>query len=154
MPALWPLTFIVLFFLQSGNVSRELADILDPGEMARIEKRESIEQRIKVYEAASKRIQQSLETAINKDDAQAVSNNLTLWTSLLSKSLEDIEANTNAKKQSKALKDYEIQLRKAIANMESYKIKTPVELQDPFDACLVHAETVRKKFVELLFPQH
>jgi hypothetical protein len=153
MPALWPLTFIVLLFLQSADVSRELADILNPDEKARLEKGESIEQRIKVYEAASKRIQQSLETAVSKEDSQAVSNNLTIWTSLLSKSLEDIEANANTRKQSNALKGYEIQLRKAIASTESYKIKVPVDLQDAFEACLAHAETVRKKFVELLFPQ-
>jgi len=154
MPALWPLTFIVLLFLQSADVSRELAGILNPDEKARIEKGESIEQRIKVYEAASKRIQQSLETAVHQDDSQAVSNNLTVWTALLSKSLEDIEANANAKKQSNALKGYEIHLRKAIASMESDKIKVPVDLQDAFEACLARAETVRKKFVELLFPQH
>jgi hypothetical protein len=126
-------------------------DIFLPSEKAQIEQADTVERRIKVYEAASKRIHQSLEAAIVKDDFHDVPDNLQLWTSLLAKSLEDIEANLKAKKKSRALIRYEIQIRKSISRTESLKIRAPVDQQDIFNSCIAQAERVRKRFVEILF---
>lgn len=150
MSILWPLTFVLLSFLQTGEAPAAVGDILDAAEKVQMEKADNIEKRIKVYEAASTRIQKNLETAVRNDDSQVVPDTLKLWIGLLSKSLEDMESNL-PKKKSKALKNYEIQVRKAIGNTGSYKIRAPVEQQDIFDSSLAKAETIRKRFVEILF---
>ena len=95
---------------------------------------------------ASRRLQESIEAAAAKDDFQTVSENLKLWTALLSKSLKDIEPNLKAKKKSRALISYEIQVRKSIADTGNIKIKAPVDQQDLFDSCISQAEAVRGKF--------
>jgi hypothetical protein len=151
MSILWLLTPLLASLLQAGAEAPINGEIFNSTEKAQMAKAADIEQRIKVYEAASKRIQQSLETAVSKDDFQSVPDNLKLWTALLSKSLEDIEANLKTKKKSKALKNYEIQLRKSIGNTGNYKIRAPVEQQDIFDSSLAQAETIRKRFVEIFF---
>ena len=153
MPAIWPLIPIFAFLLQNAGVPPVPADALSPDETARLEKEVNVERRIKVYEEASARIQQSLVTAVNKEDFQTVPDRLKAWTTLLTKSLQDIETNLKAKNKSKQLIKYEIQLRKSIATMQGYKIKAPADLQDDFDACSAQAEKVRKRFVEILFPR-
>ncbi len=151
MSILWPLTFVLISLFQTGEAPSAVGEIFNSTEKAQMEKAENIERRIKIYEAASKRIQQNLEAAVSKDDFDSVPDTLKLWTALLTKSLEDIEANLKTKKKSKALKDYEIQVRKSIGNTGNYKIRAPVEQQDIFDSSLAQAETVRKRFVEILF---
>ena len=140
------------FFFQAGDIPPVVGDVFNSAEKAQLENATNIERRIKVYEATSRRIQQTLEASVAKEDFQTVPENLTLWIALLSKSLEDIEANLKSNKKSGALIKYEIQLRKSITNTESLKIKAPVDQQDLFDSCISQAETVRKKFVAILFP--
>ena len=147
----WPFIFILALFLQVVGAPQPAGELLDPEEKAKIEKEKNVEGRIKVYEAASKRMLKTLETAVDQEDFQSVPENLKLWTSLLLKSLEDIESNLKTKKKSRALIKYEIEVRKAIANTESYKIRAPVEQQEVFDSCLAQAEKVRKRLVEILF---
>ena len=151
MTGFWPITCLFLVFLQAAGTPPPSGEIFNAKEKARFEKADKVDGRIKVYTDASKRIQQTLEDAINKDDFQAFPDNLKLWTSLLSKSLEDIETNLKSKKKSKNLIRFEIQVRKAISNSLNYKIKSPVELHDAFDACLEKAEKIRQQFVEILF---
>jgi len=152
MSIFWPVTFILVLLLQAGGIPPSAEEIFDRIEKAKLEKEQDVEGRIKVYENASKRIQKTLETAVGNDDFQTVPDKLKLWISLLSKSLEDIEANLKNKKKSRALIRYEIQVRKSIANTENYKIRAPVEQQDLFDASLAEAEKIRQKFVAILFP--
>ena len=147
----WSLTIILVLFLQAGITPQSTGELFDPKEKAKIEKEKTVEGRIKVYEAASKRMQKTLETAIDQENFQSVPENLKLWTSLLLKSLEDIETNLKTKKKSRALIKFEIQIRKAIANTENYKIRAPVEQQEAFDSCIAQAEKVRRRFVEILF---
>ena len=147
----WSLTVILVLFLQAGITPQSTGELFDPKEKAKIEKEKTVEGRIKVYEAASKRMQKTLETAIDQENFQSVPENLKLWTSLLLKSLEDIETNLKTKKKSRALIKFEIQIRKAIANTENYKIRAPVEQQEAFDSCIAQAEKVRRRFVEILF---
>ena len=151
MTSLCPITCLLVAFLQAGEAPPAPGEIFNANEKARIEKADKVDGRIKVYEAASKRIQQALESAIKANDFQAFPDNLNLWMSLLSKSLEDIEANLKAKKKPRSLINYEIQVRKSITNMENFKIRVPVDQQDLVDSCLAHAEKVRKRYVEILF---
>ncbi len=152
--SIWLFALVLAFSLQAGEVPPPASiNIFSPAEKAQIESANNVERRIRVYESASRRIQQTLEAASAKDDFQAVPENLKLWTALLSKSLEDIEINLNEKKKSRALISYEIHVRKSIANTENLKIKAPVDQQDLFDSCISQAEAVHKKFVEILF-QH
>ncbi len=150
MLSLFPLV-LFLSLSQAVAPSATTGEIFIPSEKAKLENETNLDRRIKVYEAASKRMQQSLEAAVSKEDFQTVPDTLKLWISLLSKSLEDIEANLKTKKKSRALIDYEIQVRKSIANTQNYKIRAPVDQQDVFDSSLAQAETVRKRFVEILF---
>jgi hypothetical protein len=138
--------------VQAGGVV-SAGDIFSPAEKAQMEKANSIERRIKVYLAASKRIQQALQTAVLKEEFGSVPDELKQWTLLLAKSLEDIEANLKSQKRSRSLISYEIQVRKAIADTQGLKIRAPMDQQDAFDSCLDQAETIRKKFVEILFKQ-
>jgi hypothetical protein len=145
------LAIFAILLIQTAGASFTQDDIFLPGEKAKLEAEGNVEKRIRVYEDASKRIQKALETAILKDDFSAVPDDLRRWMALLSKSLEDIEANLKAKKKSRALIKYEIQVRKSIANTESLKIRAPVDQQDMFDDCIARAEAVRKNFVDILF---
>jgi len=146
-----PFALLLAFFFQAGDVPPVAGEVFNSAEKAQLENAKNIEQRIKVYTAASRRIQQTLEASVDKEDFRTVPENLTLWIALLSKSLEDVEANLKSKKKSGALIKYEIQLRKSIANTASLKIKAPVDQQDLFDSCISQAETVRRKFVAILF---
>jgi hypothetical protein len=142
---------ISAFLLQPGSAPSAPADLFIPAEQAQLAKASNVEGRIKAYTAASKRMQHNLEIAVGVDNFETVPEDLKLWTALLSKSLDDIEANLQTKKKSRALINYEIQLRKSISQTESYKIKAPVEQQDLFESVLSDAQKVRKKLVEILF---
>jgi hypothetical protein len=144
-------SFALALALQVADIPSFPDDTFVPSEKAQLEKAENVEQRIKVYDAASRRIQRDLEAAVTKEDFQTVPDTLRLWVSLLSKSLEDIELNLKSKKKPRVLINYEIQVRKSIARTESLKIRAPVDQQDTFDSCLAEAEKVRKKYVEILF---
>jgi len=146
-----PFALLLAFFFQAGDVPPVAGEVFNSAEKAQLENATNIEQRIKVYTATSRRIQQTLETSVDKEDFRTVPENLTLWIALLSKSLEDVEANLKSKKKSGALIKYEIQLRKSITNTTSLKIRAPVDQQDLFDSCISQAETVRRKFVAILF---
>jgi hypothetical protein len=151
MPIVCLLACFSALLLQAAGTPSIQSDIFLPSEKVQIENAENVERRIKVYEAASRRIQQDLETAATKENFQVIPDTLQIWISLLSRSLEDIETNLKTKKKSRALINYEIQVRKSIARTESLKIRAPIDQQDLFDSCIARAESVRKKFVEILF---
>ncbi len=144
--------FLSLLF-QAGSVFSFPDGILSPAEKLRIERESKVENRIKVYEAASKRIHRTIQAAISKDEFETLPANLRLWTTLLEESLKDIEANLKSKKKPRPLINYEIQLRKAIAATQKSKIRAPVDQHEVFDSCLERAKAVRKKIMALLFRQ-
>jgi hypothetical protein len=148
-----PIVLVLMMLIQAGDVSTAADDILVSAEQAKMAAAKSIDQRIKIYESASKRIQSQLQGAISNNEFEAVPGILSLWTSLLNKSIEDIEVALKPKKKPKSLKKYEIHLRKAIKDTQDYRKRAPFDQEDAFDACLVRAETIRKRFVEILF-QH
>jgi hypothetical protein len=151
MSMLGLLGFILSMFLQSGSVPSFSPGILNSDEKSKIDKASRIERRIKIYETASNRIHRTIQESVSKEEFQAVPGNLKIWTSLLSESLKDIEINLDTKKKSRALINYEIQLRKAITTTKGLKIRAPVDQQDIFDSHIAQAETIRKRFVQLLF---
>jgi len=124
---------------------------LTPAEISQVENAVRPDARIKVYESASKRHRDSLHALAKKHDFTDVPARLNAWLGLLEFSLKDIQANINPKKKSKALIKYEIQLRKAILDVQAIKLQATVEHQEAFDSFLGRAEAVRKKFVDILF---
>jgi hypothetical protein len=90
--------------------------------------------------------------AVVKEEFETIPANLKRWTSLLSSSLDDIKTNSKSKKKSRQLIQYEIQVRKAIATLQDDQIKAPIDQHDNFESCLVQAEKIRKRFVDILFP--
>jgi hypothetical protein len=136
---------------QTGSVPADGDAIFSPAEQARLKIENSVERRIKIYQAASVRIQRDLQLSVAKDDYATVSAALKVWVSLLAKSLEDVENNLQSKKKPRSLINYEIHVRKTIGDVQSYKIKAPADQQDSFDSCITQAESIRKKLVEILF---
>ena len=145
------LPLLLYAFPQVVSVSLLEGNALNVEEKARIHRAQSIDDRIKVYHTASQRMQQSVEAAVSNNDFSGVPDALKLWVALLSGSLEDIEANLKAKKKSKALIRYEIQVRKANAAFRGCKAKAPVDQQDEFDAQIAGAEKIRARLVDIIF---
>ncbi len=150
-PAVLILTFSL--FLQAEWASSLEGDVFTSKEIKKLEKERDINDRIKVYTTASKRIQKRLDKAASRGQFQSVPRDLELWTVLLSNALKDIEANINPNKKSKNLIKFEIEVRKSLDSIQDYRIKAPVDQQDAFDVCLAQAEAIRKKFVEIIFPR-
>jgi hypothetical protein len=136
---------------QAVAVPADWGDVLSFEEQAKISREKSVDGRTKIYRAASIRIQKNLQQFVSKKEFESVPDTLKLWTTLLAKSLEDIETNLQAKKKPRSLINYEIQIRKTIVDIQGYKIAAPVDQQDAFDSCLAEAEKVRKRFVNILF---
>ena len=151
MPLLGLLPLFLYAFLQVASVPLLEGNFLNEGEKARINKAQSVNDRIKVYHSASKRMQQSIEAAVRSGDFSGVPDALKLWVALLTGSLEDIEANLKTNKKSKALIQYEIHVRKANSAFRGYKVKAPVDQQDAIDEQITAADKIRKKFVDIIF---
>ena len=147
------LTFALCSLLQNAAAPPSIDDFLSVKEKASLTSSTNVNQRVKVYETASRRYQETLEDDIAKNDFSQIPDNLKRWTALLSASIEDIEANLKTKKRSRVLIHYEIELRKDIATFHSYKTKVPADQQDLFGTTLDQAETIRKKLIEMIF-QH
>ncbi len=145
------ITCALLLLLQTVGPSSFPEGTFNAKEKVRLEQENKIEGRIKVYTAVAKRMSQEMEAAVRKDNQEVMPGKLRLWASLLSRSLEDIQANLKSKKKSRALIRYEIQVRKSIAEIQRFKTRIPVEQQDLLDSSLSEAEKVRKSFVQILF---
>jgi hypothetical protein len=151
MSPLGLLSLALYAFLQALSVPLLRSDALNAEEKARLSAAQKLNGRIKVYHDASRRMQQSVHAAVSGDDFSGVPVALKLWGSLLSGSLEDIEANLKAKKKSTALIRYEIQVRKAIKEFRGYKARAPVDQQDEIESQLANAEKIRKRFIDIIF---
>ncbi len=66
MPLLGLLPLFLYAFLQVASVPLLEGNILNEGEKARINKAQSVNDRIKVYHSASKRMQQSVDAAVSE----------------------------------------------------------------------------------------
>ena len=150
MPLLGLFTFALFAFFQIPAAPLQ-EGILDAQEMAQFSTAQKVDDRIQVYAAASLRMQRSMTAEIGNNDFSHIPKELDLWVELLSGSLKDIDANVQAKKKSKSLIRYEIQVRKDLAILKEYKVKAPIDQQDVFDSKLAEAESIRKRFVDIIF---
>ena len=151
MPLLGLLPLALYAFLQASSLPLLQGDTLTAAEKAQLSRTQKVGDRIKIYLSASRRMQQSVHAAVRGGDFSNVPDALKSWVSLLSGSLQDIEANLKVKTKSKPLIRYEIQVRKALTEFKTYKTKAPVEQQDEFDEQLASAEKIRKRFEEIIF---
>jgi hypothetical protein len=151
MTLLGLLPFVFYAFLQTAPGPLLEGKVLNAQEKAQLGKAQKVDDRIKVYNSASKRMQQQMQASFSGNDFSNVPDILELWVELLSGSLEDIDANLKTNKKPKALIRYEIDVRKAITAFKGYKSKAPLDLQDLFDSKLADAEKIRKRFVEIIF---
>jgi hypothetical protein len=151
MALLGSFILILNLLFPTSSVPAFGGDIFSPEEIRQLKKGDSVEHRTKIYQTASARIQKTLQQSVAKEEFPIIPDTLKTWMLLLAKSLEDIETNLKAKNKPRSLINYEIHVRKAIVNMKSYKIKAPADQQDAFDSCIAQAESVHKKFVEVLF---
>lgn len=145
--------FFGLLSQAAGLPQAEGPDVLTANEKTLLEKEISIENRIKIYSQASERIHHAFQAEIRGQQLDTVPAALRNWLSLLDSSLKDINANLGRKKKSKALKNFEIQLRRATLDVQGYKIKAPIEQQDLIDDWISRADRIRNQFMMLLFPQ-
>jgi hypothetical protein len=128
----------------------ELGCIL-PGELSRLRSERNLDNRIRIYDAASNRCGKLVLDAISKEDPHSLTRSLASWMSVLELSLKDISANANPKKKSRALIRYEINLRKAIGNVDEFKLKATYEQIDEIESWIRKADGIRKRFVDILF---
>jgi hypothetical protein len=130
------------------------ADGLIPAERVQLAKEQKVDRRIKIYAQALARHRASFEGAVIKQDYEAVAGVLASWFQLLQYSVDDIDSGiTNRKNKSKELIRYEIQLRKAISDVQGYRTTLPVDQVDALDTWLSRAEEAHQKIVEILFPR-
>jgi hypothetical protein len=113
---------------------------------------QNVEKRIKIYTEVSNNRRRSVEKSVAEQDFDSVTLILRSWTEVLDFSLRDIRANAGKKARSGALKNYEIQLRKAITAVSDLKTKGSYEQLEKFESWLNHADEVQKKIVAILFP--
>jgi len=141
-----------LILLVAAQTSASEMDMcLLPNEQTRLQNEKKLDNRIKIYQAASTRCQSTFDYAAASADAARVPAILQRWMRLLELSLQDIEANADRRKKSKALIRYEIHLRKALSDLEDSKMKFPYEEMEQIGAWLAKADGIRKRFVDILF---
>jgi hypothetical protein len=148
----WSLTLICGLLIQTGTAV-QAPDCLQAADRIRLEKETKLDNRIQIYEEASIRCQHLVTNMVQHQDFQFASGCLQSWGDLIEKSLHDVETSTVRKEKSRALKKYEIHLRKAVSAIQELKLKGTVDQFDAFEAWLNRAEHVRKKFVDFLFPR-
>jgi hypothetical protein len=147
------ITFAMALGMQGNAVPAPLAasDCLKPIERTRLAAATRIDSRIKIYREVSEHFHQAVNGAIAKQNFEGVEDRIQCWREWLTASLKDIEANANRKKKSGALKDYEIQLRKSIVDMNNNRLKAPSSSLETFESWLTLARSARDRFVDILF---
>jgi hypothetical protein len=130
------------------------ADCITAVEERRLSAEGKIDNRIKIYREISVRLHKAVETAVARKNFQEIPALLECWKERLTASLKDVQANINRKKKSGALKDYEIQVRKSILDMEDARLKAPYQQQDDFESWIDQAKMVNEKFLDILFQRN
>ncbi len=126
---------------------------LTANESAQLEKGPKVESRLKTYASASNRFHNSLVSSASANQTDAVPPLLKCWLEVLNAAAADIDSNLERKKKSRTLREFEIQLRRAILDVQNYKIKAPVEQQDQIDDWIAKAEKIHERFMSFLFPK-
>ena len=134
-----------------SNSKARVSEPLTAAEKNQLEREPNVEDRIRVYEAASSRIYGSIRNLILRQQFEDVGAEMSSWLDLLSEAQQDIEQNISRKKKSKNLIRFEIHLRKAIGDLKERKLQVPADQQEDFESWLTRLDHVRKKFVDILF---
>ncbi len=124
---------------------------LSPAERDRLRREQKIDGRIRIYAAASDEHRRAVLKTMAERNSEAVFITLRSWTELLDYSLEDIRTNAGRNSKSRALRSYEIQLRKSLGSVKDLKMQGSYEQLEEIDAWLKHAEAVRSIIVGILF---
>lgn len=139
--------------VQGGSLpAGPMPDGLSEIERSSLTAAQNIEKRIKIYTEVSGGRRRSVEKAAAESNFDAIEPALRAWTEILSYSLSDIQANAGQRSKSRALKNYEIHLRKAIGAINGIKTKGSYEQLEHFEEWLKHAGEVQLKIVAILFP--
>lgn len=144
------LILVCSWLLQTGT-GAPAPDCLLAAEKARLQTDAKLDDRLKIYDGASVRCRDFVTAAVKSQDLQSIPRVLKCWTGLLEDSLKDLEQSTVRKDKSKALRRFEINLRKEIGDMQELKLKASADQFDSFEAWLTRAEAIRKRFVDMLF---
>lgn len=128
-----------------------IADPFSPPERAQLRQEKKVDGRIKVYDAASQRLLKSVGARIKEENRDGLTAALSDWSRVLGEALEDVELSVQPGKKPKALIRFEIQLRKAISELEGLKMNSGVETFDLLGSWIAQAEEVRSRFVDILF---
>jgi hypothetical protein len=151
MIAKWLLLWFLALVSQAQTPVSE--DGFTPQERSKLAQQQKIDGRIKVYQSATERTKSALAAKLRQQEYASVPEILQSWNRLLTLSLQDIDQSiVDRRKKSNALIRYEIQLRKAISDIQAQKTAAPVEIFDQLDAWLKRADEVRRKLVDILFP--
>ncbi len=149
----WIAAFLMPVLLQALSLpDQPMPSSLSPAERSRLGREQKIDGRIRIYTAVSDERYRAALKAMAEGNSEAVSITLRSWTDLLDYSLEDIRINAGRNFKSKALRSYEIQLRKSLGSIDDLKTKGTYEQLEEFDAWLKHAEALRSRIVRILFP--
>ncbi len=146
---------LILAILQQtgGLPAGPMPDGFSSFERSTLAAAQNVEKRIKIYTGLSEDRRRSVEKAVEEQNYDAISLILKSWNEVLDYSLADIQENAGQKSKSKALKNYEIQLRKAISTVGDLKTKGgSFEQFEQFESWQKHAGEVQKKLVAILFP--
>jgi len=146
-------SFMAVLLQVGGLPAGPIPDGFSSFERSRLAAAQNIESRIKIYTGFSDDRSRSIEKAVSEQSFEAIALILKSWGELLDYSLADIQENAGKKSKSKALKNYEIHLRKAISAVSDLKTKGgSYEQFKQFESWLSHAGEVQKKLVAILFP--
>ncbi|MDR0311861.1 MAG: hypothetical protein LBJ21_09765, partial [Acidobacteriota bacterium] len=140
-----------LFQISAAAFAGGAAEIYTPSEKKRLDSAKSLDDRVRVYDAAFERLRKEIEKDIREDRFEDAARTLSAWSELLTESLADIEKNANPKKIPGGLKQYEIHLRQAINGLRALRARAPAELYDAFISFTEQAEETRRKFMSILF---
>ncbi len=151
MLLVWTLILAAVSQEMPSSSKARASEPLTTAEKSQLEREPNVEDRIRVYEAASSRIHRSISNLILRQQFEDVGAEMRSWLDLLSEAQKDVEQNIRRKKKSKNLIRFEIHLRKAIGDLKERKLQVPADQQEDFESWLTRLEHVRKKFVDILF---
>lgn len=154
MPFVVVAAYCLTMLLQTGGLPAEpMPDGFSSFERSKLTAAPNVERRIRIYTGFSDDRRRSIEKAVAEQDFDTISLVLRSWRQVLDYSIADIQQNAGQKSKSKALKNYEIHLRKAISTVGDLKTKGgSYEQFEQFESWLNHASEAQKKLVAILFP--
>jgi hypothetical protein len=148
---IWQALLTSMLCISAQGTPAPATECLTPMEATALQGARKLDDRIKIYDKAFQPCQESVKNAFTTSQFDSLRPQLEIWMKLLESSEKDIEANSIAKKKSKALIRYEIRLRKALTDFKDDKLRAPFEYHDEIDAWIDKAETIRGRFVDILF---